>query len=211
MNKNLSILGVSLLLLCMACKQDAKKTNAGSDTKMPETTGLKVAYIDLDSMQNGLDYFKTKRDEFLKEEEAINNELDRLQREIQNGYASFQSKIKANNISQADAEATQKRLAGMEMNYQKKQASLGNSLMKKQAEFNEGFSKLIDDFFKEYSVKHQYDFIYTQGAVKTMLYVKEEYNITTEATKELNEWINSKKADQLLMKTLSNQDSAKKE
>lgn len=196
------IVAVATMTLLAACDNSSTKP---SDNQVNESSeGPKFAYVNVDSLQNGLDYFKEKSEEFSKEQSAISNELEKLQREIQNVAASVQRKIQANDISPAEMEKSQKRIENLQINLQRKSESLSAGLMKKQAEFNEVFTNLVNTFFDEYGKKHGYDFIFTDGPVKSVFYKKPAYNITSSVTNELNDWINVKKTDQLLMKTLSN-------
>lgn len=201
MKKSVIIVGILMTIIGLySCKNDnAKSTNNATTTDKT----LNIAYVNLDSMQEGLEYFQTKKEEFAKQESAINAEMERLQRDIQNAANAFQRKIDNKNISPVEAENTQKRLQNMQINLQKKQSSLTNSFMEKQAKFNDEFTTMIDDFFVEYNKSKGYDFILTQGPVKSVLYYEPKYDITQDVIKELNVWIKNRKLDNTLNKVVS--------
>lgn len=206
MKYGLLITGILLSTLFFYACKDAKKDNVEVSVKGDKA--LKIAYVNIDTMQEGLDLFQEKKKEFTQQEKAINEEISRLQRDIQNTAQNFQNKIQNRNISEQEAQQTQRKLENMQVNLQKKNESLGSSFMEKQAKFNEEFTKMIDEFFLEYNKDKGYDFILTQGPVKSVLYHDPKYDITQDVIKEMNVWIKNRKTDKVLENVVS--DTAKK-
>lgn len=181
---------------------DKNKQNNPSETNASQNEGqaLKIAFINIDSMQTSLDYFQAKTVEFEKESEAIQNELMGIQRNIQNTAASMNKRIQNKDISDLEIQSTQKKLENMQINLQKKQESLSMSLMKKQAEFNNTLLAMLNTFTEEFNKEKGYDVIFTNTSA---IYSNPKFNITSEFTPLFNDWINKKLKDEVMMKTFS--------
>lgn len=187
MNKLLA----SLFLLCTIAFISCDKKNAGSkaisDAVKNDNTGLKIAYVNIDTLQNNLDFFKVKKEEFDKKEAAARGELATLQRNLQNEYVAFQKAAQAGTLTQADGEAKQKRLGQMQENLQTKQANLEADFAKQLDEFNQELKKRLDDYLAKYNKDKHYDFILSHGNGSQILLANPAYEITADVIKGMNE------------------------
>lgn len=190
------VLSVSIFT---ACKE---KTNNKNTTETEKSSGLKVAVIDIDSMQSVLDFFKTKSAEFAKEQEAIQNELIGIQRSIQNTAANLQKRIQNKDISDVEVQSISKKIEGMQASLQKKQENLGGSLMKKQSEFSMTLTAMMEAFTKEYNSTAKYDLILIKSVA---VFHQPAMNITADFTPKFNDWINKKLKDEAVMKSFAKQ------
>lgn len=197
---------ISCIALFSACKDKSKTTAEGTSTET--NAGMKVAVLDIDSMQSALDYFKTKSAEFEKENKAIQNELIGLQSNIQNTAANLQKRIGNKDISDVEIANTSKKIENMQINLQKKQESLSMALMQKQQEFSMTLTAMMESFTKEYNNEHKYDLILIKS---TAPFSRPEMNITSDFTPKFNEWINKKLTDEVIMKTFSDMGKKKAE
>lgn len=198
--KIITSLGLILSLSILAACNNNNNTPTTSENKEATKSGLKIAVLDIDSMQSALDYYKTKSEEFEKEQKAIENELLSLQRSIQNTANSLQKRIQSKDISDVEIQSTSKKIENMQINLQKKQENLGTALMKKQAEFSMILTAMMEAFTKEYNADAQYDLILIKSIAA---FSQPEMSITADFTPKFNDWINKKLKDEAMMKVFS--------
>lgn len=189
----LLIAGFSLLAWT-SCNNSKPSDNNNTTSE----TFPKIAVLDIDSMQNALDFYKTKLEEFSKEQESIQNELTGLQRNIINTANNLQKRIENKDISDVDIAATQKKLENMQINLQKRQETLSMKLFEKQQEFNATLTAMMEQFTKEYNAQAGYDLIIVKS---TTAFANPQLDITADFTPKFNEWINKKLKDEAAMKT----------
>lgn len=198
---------VCSLLLLAACTDKGQKNN-GNAADTEQQTGLKIAVLDIDSMQSVLDFYKSKMEEFTKEQNAIQNELNSIQRNIANTAAGLQKRIANKDISDVDIANTNKRLENMQINLQKKQESLSMALMEKQQEFSLTITAMMEAFTKEYNAEAGYNLILIKS---TAPYADPSMDITADFTPKFNEWINQKLKDDALMRAFAESSKQKAE
>lgn len=201
MIKNITKVGILALSLSalVACKENKKTANPSDSAKETESSkGLKVAIINIDSMQSSLDFFSSKSQEFAKEESAIQNELVGMQKSLQGTAANLSKRIQNKDISDVEIQNIQKRMENTQISIQRKGESLGAALMKKQMEFNNMLHAMLDAFTEEYNKEHGYDLILSNTSA---VYSRPQMNITSDFTPKFNDWINKKLTDQAMMKT----------
>lgn len=146
---------------------------------------LKVAYVDLDTIEEKFSYFKQKQNDFdHKREEAdqnLNNAANNLERER---MAMAQ---KGATLTQADVETFQKK-------YQTTMQELQRQHDANEQEFATEKTKIMDDiqskikgFLDEYNKTKKYSFIFTTGkGALNLFYQDTAYNITDEVVAGLN-------------------------
>lgn len=196
-----------LSLVCIAfasCKNKGGGTPVSATGDSTKVQQLNIAFVQLDSLQNNLDYYLEKKKEFEAKQKAIDLELSNMQKNIQNQYQAFQRKIERKNISEVEAENTQRTLANLGQQLQQKQQNLNNNIMQKQGEFVEELTALMNEYMAEYNKEKNYDFIFTEGPVKSVLFVKPAHDITNEVAKGMNDWIKKKKVKEAFPKMLNN-------
>lgn len=183
--------GVAAALLLSACN-DNKNTTAGAGKPAANTTADaaqpsgKIAYVNLDSLEANYEYFKTKKAEFEKKTTAMEAEIERLARNLQNEYASFQKKAQAGTLTQTEGEAGQKKLAQMQQDIETRRQNMGGQLAKEQDEFNKDLKKRLDIYLEKYNKDKGYDFILSYGAGSNILFANKSLDITTEVIKGMN-------------------------
>jgi outer membrane protein len=155
-----------------------------SCSKQVESTGLKTAYVDTDKLvekyQKAIDLeekYKVKSEEMGRELEA---EAKQFQADYQNATRLAQSK--------GPQWAQEK---GLELQQREQQLSIKQQAMYKEIQEASGgemdsLVKEIKTFIKDYGKKQGYDYVYGTGNIATVLYAKDNYDITEELTKLLN-------------------------
>ncbi|MEJ7676073.1 MAG: OmpH family outer membrane protein [Chitinophagaceae bacterium] len=85
--------------------------------------GNKVAYIDLDSLQNSYEYYKILKADFERKQAASNNEVTDLQKRYQSRAMQLQQK--GATMSQQEQEAAMKEINQMQQGFAGKKAGTG--------------------------------------------------------------------------------------
>ncbi len=180
----LVLIGI-LFYLHFSQKNGKVSSPAAKTTGTQDAANFKIAYFDIDSLQEHYDYFKDISTEIKGKENSITSELTRMQ-------SNFQSKIKewqqrGQNMTQSEGEAAQREYAQMQQRYEQRQVTLEQDLQKHKVEKMNDVRKRIEDYLKEYNKEKGYAFIlsYEPGF---MLYYKDSvYDITNDVIKGLNE------------------------
>jgi outer membrane protein len=191
--KGLTVCGLATSLLLFSCggeKKPAAGTQAGPATSSSEaastSSSAKIAYVNLDSLGAKYEYFKNKKADFDKRTAAIEVEIERLARNLQNEYNTLQGKAKAGTLTQAEGEAAERKLGAMQQDLETRRQNLGNQLMKDQDAFNEELQKRMDQYMEKFNADKGYDFIlsYTKGG--GILYANPAKDITNEVVDFMN-------------------------
>ena len=149
-----------------------------------EATNFRIAYFDIDSLQEHYSYFQDVSVELKTKENAITAELSRMQ-------SGYQAKIKewqqrGPNMSQTEGEAAQRQYAQMQQSYEQRQLALEQELQKLRVEKMNDVRNRIEDFLKEYNKKKEYAFILSYEPGFMLYYKDSAYDITNEVVKGLN-------------------------
>jgi len=180
-------------VLFVACQQGGKNVNntatpSGSNTGAPATAaGPRIAYVDLDSVESHYEYFKEKKSELEKRQQAIDNELKANLRALQNEAADFQRRANNNQLTQSEGEAAQRTLMEKQQQLEAKRQNLSQQYMEQEAKFNEDLQKRLDEFLKTFNSDKKYSFIFSyRSGASNILYKDESLDITAPVIDGLN-------------------------
>ena len=153
--------------------------------------GNKVAYLDLDSLENNYEYYKKIKAEFDRKQTASNDEITNLQKRYQARAMQLQQKGPA--MSQQDQESAMKEINQMQQTLQTKKQSLDNELFNYNSKMKEDILNRIQNFLKEYNKDGRYDYIFSYEP-GFMFYKDTALNITRDVVTGLNdEYLSAKK------------------
>ena len=181
MKKLLSILSVAFFVI--SCQKEPAKTEAS----------FKSAYIDTSVLLEKYEKFKDEDEKFKVKSEEMGRPLEAKVRAFQNEAASFQRNAQANGMAWAQQKGAE--LQKREEQLGIEQNALLQQLQKEGAELRDSIIKEVKDYIKDYGKKKGYDYIYGTGDAATVLYAKDNYDITEEILKELNENYKSSKGN----------------
>jgi outer membrane protein len=180
MKKAILILGIALSTL--ACNK--------TETTAKE---FKTAYIDTAELIEKYDKFKDEDDKFKVKSEELGRPLEAKVRAFQAEAQSFESNARAKGpqwAQQKGAELQQReQQLGMEQN------ALIQQLQQEGAVLKDTLISEVKKFIKDYGKKKGYDYIYGTGDAATILYAKDNYDITKDVLKELNDTYKATKKD----------------
>lgn len=185
-------LGLSILSLVLVgvlffrqlpATEKAKTTGKESSVAQPANAGFKMAYFEMDSVENNYQYVKEIRETLRKKEEDINNQLNTLKNSYQKKIAEWQQK--GPNISQAESEAMNREYQQMQVNYENRKQKLDDDLKGDYQKMLMDVNKKISDYLKEFNKTRNYTYIITNE--QSLIYYKDSVNnITKEVVEGLN-------------------------
>ena len=180
----LALIGVGVLFyLHFSAGKKSEKPSTQAAAKDNERE-FRIAYFDIDSLQEKYEYFKDASGEIRAKESSVTSQLNALQDSYQKRVKELQEKSPT--MTQAEGEAAQREYAQMQQKYQQRQVSLEQDLKKHQIELMTTVRNKIENYLKEYNKQKGYAFIlsYEPGF---MLYYKDSvYDITDDVINGLN-------------------------
>jgi outer membrane protein len=182
----LSIIALALigLLFYLHFNHQEKLNRIAGDKVKRDTSNFKIAYFDIDSLQEHYEYFKDVSNDMKSKENAIASELSGMQSTYQKKIREWQKK--GPNMSQTEGEAAQREYAQMQQRYEQRQASLDQDLQKQKMEMMTSVRKKIETYLSDYNKTRGYAFILSYEPGFMLYYKDSTFDITQDVIKGLN-------------------------
>ena len=178
-------LGIIVLLVLNFTKKTTSSTNSSSGNS-EVSASLKVAYVDLDSIQEKYVYYQEKMLEFDKKKEAADRDLNAAFQKIDNERLAFLKK--GQSITQAEAESFQQMYQGKLQNLDQQKKVLENNIAEEGMKTMDELKKRMNDFIVEFNKQKHYSYIFSHSSSINFLFYKDStYNITNEVVEGLNQ------------------------
>ncbi|MEI6137751.1 MAG: OmpH family outer membrane protein [Mariniphaga sp.] len=146
---------------------------------------LSIAYVKMDSMLYTYELAKKLNVEFTEKTENFRKEYTDKRIKFERDAAAFQEKVQRGGFLTEDrARQEQERLVGIQQEIQKLDIDLRQKLSDMQAQINQQIVDSISSYLKSYNAVKKYDIILNSAS---MLEGSDQYNITKEVTKGLND------------------------
>src|SRR3989337_155532 len=153
---------------------------------------FRIAYFEMDSVQNNTSLVKDVQTEIEKKEKEFSTQLFQLEYSYQNKIQEYQQKEKSGTMTQPDYEKAQTDVRQLETRIKNRKQEMDQQYQEFIMRSQLNLKKTIEDFIAEYNKDKQYSYIvsYEQG----LFYYKDTiYNITEDVVKGLNDQYKSKK------------------
>lgn len=182
-SKSVSTAIISAVIV-LGFTQCVQQTNVPQQQASVAVSGLKLAYVDVDSLLANYLFYQDLVEEMTRKEEnyrlALTEEYNKLQKEIND----FQKKVENNVYSSAErAESERNRLLKKQQAFEEKQRQYSVEFDNEGAANSEKISEIVDDYIKKYNQTHGYDMIISKAS---LLFANEALNITAEVLDGLN-------------------------
>lgn len=185
-------LGLSILCLALVGvlyftqfpKPGSSKSSLKEDARLdPPPSQFKMAYFEMDSVENNYAYVKEIRETLRKKEEQMNAQLNTMKNVFQKKIAGWQQK--GQSISQAESEAMNREYQEMQVTYENKKQELDDNLKREYQKLLMDVNQKIADYLKEYNKEKGYTYIITNE--QSLIYYKDSVNnITRDVVEGLN-------------------------
>lgn len=167
-----------------SCNDQPADTNTKSKGDEPaERGGLKIAYIEADSVTSQYKFCKDYSIILENKEKNIQSTLQQKAQALQNAAANFQQKLQENAYTRERAEQVQRALQKQEADIQALQQRLAADFEEEQAKFLKAFQDSVKNYLKDFNKDKKYDLILNKAAV---LEGSDDFDITEEVVKGLN-------------------------
>lgn len=153
--------------------------------KKTAASHFRIAYFETDSLEADCTYFKDLQVRAREKQDAMDGELNKMEREYQKRISELQAK--ASTMSPTESEKAQQEYAGMQQTYQSRKQLLTEQLYKYNEELKADIRKKIEGFLKDYNKQMNYAFIFANEPNSFMYYQDTVYNITQDLVNGLNE------------------------
>lgn len=164
-----------IILSFTSCQKDKKAEVKESLTAYIDTSVLMKEYLAAQDVQAK---YKQKAEEKGK---LLETEINRFKRDA----ADFEKNAQINGQSWAQQKASE--LQRREMQLRDAQQSLAQKLQEESSVEMDTLISNVKKFIKDFGKKGGYSYIYGTGDAATVLYAKDQFNVTKEVLKQLNE------------------------
>ena len=148
--------------------------------------GLKIAYVEVDSLMTQYDFAKDYSVTLQKKSNNARNTLTQKGNALQAAVNNFQQKINNNGFqSREQAASVQAAIQRQQNDLQELQARLENELATETAKFNEALRDSLQNFLKDYNKDKKFDLILSKAGDNILL-AEKKLDITQDVINGLN-------------------------
>lgn len=170
----------------------AKKTETlrATTVSAPAEVPFRIAYFEMDSIENSFKMVKEVKTELRKREEVMNSELSKMEKDYRSKASQYQAQ--AANMNQTQSEMAQRDMLQTQQTMQSRKQQMEQEYQEFQMRKLKDVRTKIEDFLKAFNRNNSYSYIvsYEPG----LFYYKDTaYNITKEVIKGLNAEYGKKK------------------
>ncbi|MBO6078504.1 MAG: OmpH family outer membrane protein [Bacteroidaceae bacterium] len=183
--KSVSTIVLSASMIMGFCQCSQSTDNATPQEQSPvAVSGLKIAYIDVDSLLANYAFYQDLSEEMMRKEEnyrlVLKEEANKLDKDVQD----FQKKVQNNVYSSRErAESEQNRLLKRQQSLQEKSDKYSQELLNESNANAQKVSEAVDNYVKEYNKTKGYNLIISKAS---LMFADESLNITSEVLDGLN-------------------------
>ncbi len=182
----LAAVAIVLFAQCAGNKGETAVT-ANASEGVSGTTGMKIAYVNVDTLLTKYNFWNDLNEMMLQKEETMRATLTQKGRELENQAKDFQTKLQNNAYATRErAEQENARLVKKQQELQDLQAQLQNQLATENQKNSLQLRDSINSFLKQYNIDKGYDLIISNTGFDNLLYANEKYDITNEIVEGLN-------------------------
>lgn len=177
---------VALMSLVVAsCNKQAPKVEEKSASTNTANAGMKIAYIEVDSIMSQYKFCKEYSLILEKKSQNIQNTVNAKGRSLQAAAAKFQQDIQNNKYTQQQAEAVQAGLQKQNADLQALQQRLGAEFQAETEKFNKALRDSIQHYLAVYNKDKKFSLILSKAG-DNILYADKTYDVTNEVIAGLN-------------------------
>ena len=180
----LALIGVAILFYLHISHTEQVKKQVAINKTTRDTSSFKMAYFDIDSLQNNLTSFKEAEAQIKSKETSIKNQLTELNNRNQRRLRELQEK--APTMTQAEGESAQRELAQRTQEFQQREQELDQDLKRLQINLMTELQKDVEGYLKRYNQQKGFAFIVSYRPGEFIYYKDSALDITTDLVNGLN-------------------------
>ncbi|MBO5933181.1 MAG: OmpH family outer membrane protein [Bacteroidaceae bacterium] len=168
------------------CTNEPATNSVNESAEAPTfNQGLKIAYVDVDSLLSAYLFYQDLAEQMLKKEEnsrlLLTEEAEKIQKDVEDFNRKLQNNVYS---SQERVNQEQNRLLKKQQEFEELEAKLSNELMIESNKNAEKVSQAVNAFLKEYNKEKGFNLILSKA---TIMLADESMDITAEVIAGLNE------------------------
>ena len=184
--KHVILFAVAAALSLTACQKSAEEAEETAENTGAETTGLKIAYVEMDSLITQYQLYKDYEEELTRKGTNIQSTLAQKQRTLEQHAAAMQKKYESNGFTTRDElERAQNSIQAEQQQLQELADRLQTDFAQEQARVNQEARDSIQAFLRSYNKTKKYDYVLVKAG-DNMLIANPKMDITKEVIKVLN-------------------------
>lgn len=170
-----SIVAIAIAISLFSCNKAEEKT----------TSEEKTAYIDTVKLMDEYTESKDLQAKFKEKSAVMGRELQNEVKKFQDEADNFRRNAQANGQEWAQRKGAELQKKEQQLTYA--QQAMSQQLQQEAAVERDSVVSKVRKYIKEYGKKNGYSYIYGTGDAATILYAKDQYDITDKIIKELND------------------------
>jgi outer membrane protein len=147
--------------------------------------GLKIAYINSDSVLKNFEYLKTAQGKFEEKGKKLEQEMKARAQSLQSEIESYQRNV--NNMTIGQAKAVEEDLGKKQQNFELYRERASQELLGEQEKINQELYQKVTDFLKEYGAANGLHLVLKYSNTSDVLYGAEPLDISKQVVEGLNE------------------------
>ena len=162
--------------------------NAAEAVKAVGMAGAKIAYVNIDSLQEQYTWFKQQKATFEQKEKNLASSLETKARALQGEMMALQQKAQQGTTAPAQLQKEEQSLMQKQQTIAAERDRRAKELMDETGKFNEMLQKRVNEVLTQQQKEKGYDFVvsYSKNGGSPFLYVNDQLNITTQVLTILN-------------------------
>jgi outer membrane protein len=184
--KKYMMMAAAAVLALASCNNPAPKMDEKPANDTTASGGLKIAYVEVDSLMTQYEFCKEFTLILQKKSNNARNTLNSKGQALQSAMANFQQKLNNNAFtSREQAESQQAAIQRQQQSLQELQARLENELAQETQKYNEALRDSLMHLLNDYNKDKKYDLILTKQG-DNILYAAKRFDITNDIINGLN-------------------------
>ena len=184
--KKYIIPALAIAAMMVSCNNAAPKMDEQPATSEASTTGMKIAFVEVDSLMTQYTFAKDYTVTLEKKSNNARNTLTQKGNQLQAAVNNFQQKLNNNGFQSREQAASQQAAIQRQQNdLQELQARLENELASETAKFNEALRDSLQNFLKSYNEDKKFDLILSKAG-DNILMGNKKLDITQDVINGLN-------------------------
>ncbi len=163
--------------------------NGGNGTEQktaaPQSSELKIAYVDIEELDSTYNFCKDFKAEFEKKSKNADNTLNQKGQALQSQAAQFQQNLQSNKYTQQQAQMLNANLQKQQADLQQLQQRLAGELQAESERYSKALRDSVQHFLAEYNKDKKYSLILSKAG-DNVLYSDKALDITKEVVAGLN-------------------------
>lgn len=182
----LALLGVIFLGVQSMNSNKPTKSSSVKSENTKEIKRVRIACINLDTLEKKYLYFNTKKEQFEAKQKVMEGQIEAMGKALQNDYLTVQKKAQEGTLTQAEYDKAEKRLAQKQRELENERSKKGNQLLDEQEKSNKELRVNLEKVVAEYNKDNKFDYVISYTKDGMLLYNEASLDITMDIVEILN-------------------------